>query len=50
MAERIEVFYSFTDLILSVNPNMKDRRYPQPIAERVQVISAPRINNNEDTD
>ena len=26
MAERMEVFCSFTDLALSVNPHLKDRR------------------------
>jgi hypothetical protein len=42
MAERIEVFCSFTDLALSVNPRLKDRMHAQPIAGRVQVISAAR--------
>jgi hypothetical protein len=41
MAERMEVFCSFTDLALSVNPKMKDRRDAQPITGRVQVLSAP---------
>jgi hypothetical protein len=50
IAERMEVFCSFTDLILSVKPNMKDRRYSQPIVGHIQVLSAPRINNNEDAD
>lgn len=39
-AERIEVFCSFIDLALSVNPNLKDRNHAQPIAGRVQVLSA----------
>jgi len=40
MADRMEVFCSFTDLALSVNPELKDRNHAQPIAGRVQVLSA----------
>jgi hypothetical protein len=40
IAERMEVFYSFTDLALSVNTNLKDRNHAQPIAGRIQVLSA----------
>ncbi|MCJ7728500.1 MAG: hypothetical protein MUO27_01255 [Sedimentisphaerales bacterium] len=54
MAERIEVFCSFTDPALSANPGLKDRINAQPTTGRVQVLSAKRnvgqTNNNEDTD
>lgn len=40
MAERMEAFCSFTDLALSVNPRLKDRRHAQPVAGRIQVLSA----------
>jgi len=40
MADRMEVFCNFTDLALSVNPNLKDRNHAQPIAGRIQVLSA----------
>jgi len=40
MDNRMQVFCSFTDLALSVNPNLKDRNHAQPIAGRVQVFSA----------
>jgi hypothetical protein len=54
MAERMEVFCSFTDLALSANPGLKDRVHAQPTTGRVQVLSAARnveqTNNNEDTD
>jgi hypothetical protein len=40
MADRMEVFCSFVDLALSVNPDLKDRTNAQPIAGRVQVLSA----------
>jgi hypothetical protein len=40
MADRMEVFCSFIDLALSVNPDLKDRTHAQPIAGRVQVLSA----------
>ena len=39
MADRMEVFCSFTDLALSINPHLKDRTYAKPIAGRVQVLS-----------
>ena len=39
MADRMEVFCSFTDLALSINPHLKDRTDAQPIAGRVQVLS-----------
>ncbi len=38
--ERMEVFCSFTDLALSVNPRLKDRTHAQPVAGRIQVLSA----------
>jgi len=51
MAERMEIFCSFTDLALSVNPKMKDRRDAQPTTGRVQVLSKPQVdeqtNNSE---
>lgn len=48
MADRMEVFCSFTDLALSVNPHLlvrrrsdgKDRMHAQPIAGRIQILSA----------
>lgn len=40
MTERMEAFCNFTDLALSINPRLKDRRYAQPVAGRIQVLSA----------
>ena len=47
IADRMDVFCSFTDLALSVNPKLsvrridgKDRNYAQPIAGRIQILSA----------
>lgn len=40
MTERIEVFSSFVDLALANNPCLKDRTRAQPIAGRIQVLSA----------
>jgi hypothetical protein len=40
IADRMQVFCSFTDLALSANPNLKDRNHAQPIAGRIQVFSA----------
>ena len=47
IADRMDVFCSFTDLALSVHPKLpvrqidgKDRNNAQPIAGRIQVLSA----------
>ena len=39
LAERMEMFCSFTDLALTVNPALQERKDAQPIAGRIQVIS-----------
>ena len=43
MAERMEIFCSFTDLALSVNPRLKDRTHAQSVVGRIQVLSASRV-------
>ncbi len=40
MAERMEVFCSFTDLALSANPALKERKHAQPITGSIQVLPA----------
>jgi hypothetical protein len=42
MAERMEIFCSFTDLALSVNPGLSagDKKHAKPIAGRIQILSA----------
>jgi hypothetical protein len=40
MTERMEVFNSFVDLALANNPRLKDRAHAQPIAGRIQFLSA----------
>ena len=40
MSDRMEMLCSFTDLALSVNPSLQERKHAQPIAGRIQVISA----------
>lgn len=40
MTDRMEVFCNFTDLALSVNPDLKDRNHAKPIAGRIQILSA----------
>jgi hypothetical protein len=46
IADRIDVFCSFTDLVLSVNPKLADRRFDgkdrnhaQPVAGRIQILT-----------
>ena len=40
IAERMAVFCSVTDLALSVNPALLEKRNAQPASGRIQVISA----------
>ena len=39
--ERIEVFCSFMDLILSVNPQLAAKKDARPVPGRVQVLKLP---------
>ena len=40
MFDRMEMLCSFTDLALTVNPSLQEKKIAQPIAGRIQVISA----------
>jgi len=40
MSERMELLCSFTDLALTANPSLQEQKHAQPIAGRIQVISA----------
>lgn len=40
LSDRMDMLCFFTDLALSVNPALQERKHAQPIAGRVQVISA----------
>lgn len=42
MSERMDIFCSITDLALSTNPRLKDRKNAKPITGRIQVLSAAR--------
>jgi hypothetical protein len=39
LSERMEMLCIFTDLALTVNPSLQERKDAQPIAGRIQVIS-----------
>ena len=39
VSDRMEILCSFTDLALTVNPSLQEKRIAQPIAGRIQVIS-----------
>jgi hypothetical protein len=41
LADRMEMLCSLTDLALTVNPALLERKHAQPVAGRIQVISAP---------
>jgi hypothetical protein len=40
LSERMDMLCCFTDLALTVNPTLQERKHAQPIAGRIQVISA----------
>jgi hypothetical protein len=40
LAERMEMLCAFTDLALSVNPSLQEHKHAQPVAGRIQVLSA----------
>ena len=44
LSERMEMLCSFTDLALTVNPKLQDRRHAQQVSGRIQVISAEDLN------
>lgn len=39
LSERMELLCSFTDLALTINPDLQERKYAKPVAGRIQVIS-----------
>ncbi len=40
LSERMDMLCAFTDLALSVNPTLQERKDAQPVARRIQVLSA----------
>jgi hypothetical protein len=42
MAERMEMFCSFVDLALSINPKLQELKDAKPASGRIQIISATR--------
>jgi hypothetical protein len=47
MSERMEMLCAFTDLALSLNPSLQERKYAEPVAGRVQVLSPAEIDMPE---
>ena len=39
LSERMDIMCSFTDLILSCNPEIAEKKDAQPVAGRVRVVS-----------
>ena len=37
--ERAELFCQFTDLILTANPKIAERKYAQPVAGRILIVT-----------
>ena len=38
LSERMEMLCSFTDLALTANPSLQERKHAQPVTERIQVL------------
>ncbi len=54
LSDRMDMLCAFTDLALSVNPTLQERKHAQPVAGRVQVLSRedlarPRHNSTGET-
>ena len=39
LSERMEMLCEFTDLVLTANPTVQDRKNAKPVTGRIQVIS-----------
>jgi len=39
MTERMDVFCEFTELSLSVHPELKEKKHVKPVAGRIQILS-----------
>jgi hypothetical protein len=39
LGDRMDMLCAFTDLALSVNPTLQERKHAQPVAGRIQVLS-----------
>jgi hypothetical protein len=39
LSDRMDTLCAFTDLALSVNPTLRERKHAQPVAGRIQVLS-----------
>jgi hypothetical protein len=40
LPERMEMLCAFTDLALTANPSLPERKHAQPVEGRIQVLSA----------
>ena len=40
LSDRMDMLCTFTDLALSVNPTLQEQKHAQPVAGRIQVLSA----------
>jgi hypothetical protein len=40
LSDRMDLLCAFTDLALSVNPTLQEHKHAQPVAGRIQVLSA----------
>jgi hypothetical protein len=40
LSDRMDLLCAFTDLALSANPTLQERKHAQPVAGRIQVLSA----------
>jgi len=39
LSERMEMLCAFTDLALSANPNLRERKHAKPVTGRIKIIS-----------
>lgn len=48
MSERMDLLCEFTDLALSINPALQERKRAQPVPGRIQVLSIEHRKTRED--
>jgi hypothetical protein len=48
VSERMEIFCDFTDLALSLNPALMEKKDAQPVAGRVRVLKLDDCNKGKD--
>ena len=47
LSDRMDLLCAFTDLALSANPTLQERKHAQPVAGRIQVLAKDDLGHSE---